>query len=191
MRSEKGRPGDPPVVTLFGSYAPRSDSPLYELAYAIGWALAEAGFVVCNGGYDGTMEASAKGAKDAGGTTIGVTCPVFTGARGKPLTANRFIDREIAHDDVLARIEAMMRMSAAYVVLEGGTGTLSEFAIVWEYVAKKLIDPRPIVVVGDFWEPLVERVVAARAKSGKHVHRAASADDVLAVLERTIGLPDG
>ncbi|MGQ9651756.1 MAG: SLOG cluster 4 domain-containing protein [Phycisphaerae bacterium] len=101
-----------PIICIFGSYAPKPGEPLYEQAYAIGYSLAKAGFVVANGGYEGIMEASAKGAKDAGGSTIGVTCSIFTDYRGQPLKANRYIDREISHKTVLDRIEPMVEMSA-------------------------------------------------------------------------------
>lgn len=180
-------PAGRPIVTIFGSYSPRPGEPLYELAYAIGRALAAAGFVVCNGGYDGTMEASAKGAKEAGGATIGVTCSVFSDYRGRPLKANPWIDKEIHHDEVLRRIERMMHMSVAYVVLEGGTGTLSEFAIVWEYVCKGLIEPRPIFVVGDFWRPLVERVLSVRPRHGAPLRLVESPEEIVAGL-RAAGL---
>ncbi len=170
-----------PVLSIFGSYAPKPGEPLWELAYQIGHALARAGFVVCNGGYDGTMEASAKGAKDAGGTTIGVTCAVFSDYRGVPLKANPYIDREILHHNVFTRIDEMMHLARGYVILEGGTGTLSELGMIWEHVCKGLIAPRPIFIVGDFWRPLVDRLIAARPKSGKHVHCLAAPDEIARV----------
>src|SRR5689334_13127010 len=125
-----------PTICVFGSYAPQPGEPLYELAYGIGRCLAEAGYVVANGGYGGTMEASHKGAKDAGGRTIGATCAIFKDRAGELVTANKYVDHAICYESLLARIDGMMRMSAGYVVLEGGTGTLSELGIVWEYVAK-------------------------------------------------------
>ncbi len=175
-----------PIVCIFGSYNTAPGDHLYEQAYAIGRSLAQAGFVVANGGYDGIMEASAKGAKDAGGSTIGVTCAIFSGYRGRPLKANRYIDREIRHDNPLSRIDEMMRMSAGYVVLKGGTGTLSELGLIWEYVAKKLIRPRPIFVVGDFWLPLVDRVLSVRPQHGKHIHRVQTAEQIVAAAKRLI-----
>ena len=175
-----------PVVCIFGSYSPRPGDPLWDQAYAIGHALARAGYVVANGGYDGIMHASAKGAKDAGGSTIGVTCAVFGNDRGKVLKANPCIDREILHDDVLRRIEAMMTMSAAYVILEGGTGTLSEFGIVWEYVCKGLIAPRPIFIVGDFWVPVVEAVRRVRPQHCDCIHLVSRAEEIVAVLAKVV-----
>lgn len=170
------------IICIFGSYSPEPGHPEYEQAYAIGHSLASAGFVVCNGGYDGTMAASARGAKEAGGSTIGVTCNIFGDYRGKPLEANPWIDREIAHPALLSRIEAMMTMSAGYVVLPGGTGTLAELAIVWEFVAKKLIAPRPIICVGDFWKVTIDAVTAVRPKHAKHIYFVESAEEVMLVL---------
>lgn len=181
-----GQVNGQPIICIFGSYAAKKGQPLYEQAYAIGHSLARAGYTICNGGYDGTMRASAKGAKDAGGTTIGVTCTIFSGSRNKPLKANRYIDHEIPHDDLYARIDAMMRMSAGYVVLEGGTGTLTELAIVWESVCKKLIDPRPIIVVGDFWRPLVDQLTRARPKTSNHLHIAETTTEVLDILIKAL-----
>jgi len=177
---------DQPIISIFGSYAPQNGEPLYEQAYSIGYALAAAGYVVCNGGYDGTMAASAKGAKDAGGSTIGVTCNVFSNYRGIPLQANQYIDREFSHEDLLSRIRQMMEMSAAYVILEGGTGTLSEFSIVWEYVCKKLITPRPIFVFGSFWNQLVDQLTSVRPQSGKHLHCVDSAEQIVQLAHQFV-----
>jgi uncharacterized protein (TIGR00730 family) len=179
-------PGNRPVICIFGSYSPKRGDPLYEQAYAIGQALAEAGYVVANGGYDGTMEASARGAKDAGGHTIGVTCSVFSDYRGKPLKANRHIDREIPCDDLFTRINRMMRISAGYVFLRGGTGTLSELGLVWEHVAKGLINPRPIFIVGDFWAAVANGIVSDRPRHGQYIHRVDTPEEIVAIAARTI-----
>ncbi len=175
-----------PIVCVFGSYSPEPGSLLWDQAYAIGHALAGSGYTVANGGYDGTMHASALGAKDAGGSTIGVTCAVFANYRGKVMKANACIDQEICHEDILRRIEAMMNMSAAYVILEGGTGTLSEFGIVWEYVCKGLIAPRPIFVVGAFWLPVVEVVRKVRPKHCDCIHVVERAEEIVAVLRERV-----
>ncbi|MCL2329973.1 MAG: LOG family protein [Phycisphaerae bacterium] len=182
--SSNNRHSDVPTVCIFGSYSPKPGEPLWEQAYEIGNALAKAGYVVANGGYDGTMAASAQGAKDAGGSTIGITCAVFSNYRGKALKANPYIDHEILHDDVLRRIEAMMLMSDAYVILEGGTGTLSEFGIAWEYVSKGLIEPRPIFIVGDFWQPIVETIRKVRPQHCEFIHRVATGREIVDILQR-------
>lgn len=178
--------GDRPVICIFGGYDPKPGELAYELAYDIGRGLAQAGYDICNGGYAGTMEASAKGAKDAGGSTIGVTCSIFSDPKGWPLKVNRYIDKEIPADNVLDRIRIMMDLSAGFVVLPGGTGTLSEFAIAWEFVAKKMIDPRPIFIVGDFWKPVVETIRSVRSKHTNCVHCVQSADEIVELARREI-----
>jgi uncharacterized protein (TIGR00730 family) len=179
---------DRPVICIFGSYEPQPGESLYEMAYKIGRGLAEAGYDICNGGYNGTMEASARGARDGGGSTVGVTCSIFSDPQGRPLEVNRYIDKEISSDNVLDRIRTMMEISDGFVVLPGGTGTLSELAIVWEFVAKKMLEARPIFIVGEFWKPTVEAVAAARPKHGHHVHCVRSAEEIVPLASQEVPL---
>ena len=138
------------VISVFGSSRPREGEPEYAEAQSIGRELALAGFVVCNGGYGGIMEASSRGAKEAGGETIGVTVDAF--AR----TANRWVDREIRETTLVKRIETLVQTADGYVIVKGGTGTLLELAYVWEFINKKFIPEKPIIIVGDYWSKVVE-----------------------------------
>ena len=138
------------IVTVFGSSRPVEGDEEYLLASALGKNLAQAGFTVCNGGYGGTMEASARGAKEAGGSTIGVTVGVFK--RG----ANRWIDQELRLPDLTQRLVKLAELGNAYIILKGGTGTLLELAYVWEFINKGLMHEKPIVVVGKFWSGVIE-----------------------------------
>jgi len=151
-------------IAIFGKYGVRRGSRPYRLAYDIGFALADAGFTVANGGYAGTMEAASKGAKDAGGNTIGVTCPSVLEKRWRR-TSNPFLDEVHPAPNIMARIEQLIRLCGGYVVLPGGTGTLAELAVALEFVDKKLIKPRPIVLVGDWWEPVID-LVRGETRSG-------------------------
>lgn len=138
------------IITVFGSSRPRPGDVDYETAYRVGEAIAHAGFVVCNGGYAGTMAASSKGAKDAGGSTIGVT---FSALGNRP--PNPHIDHREQEDTLIARMMRLIELGSGYVVLKGGTGTLLELAAVWEHVNKGLLPQRPIILVGRFWEGVV------------------------------------
>jgi len=179
-----------PIVSIFGSYAPQPGEPLYEQAYRIGLELGKAGYTVCNGGYDGTMDASARGAKEAGTSTIGVTCSVFNDYRGRPLQANGHIDTEYTSDNIFDRIRKMMEISAGYVVLEGGTGTLTEFSIVWEFVCKKMMPTAPIFVVGDFWRPVIGCIRNVRPQHCRHVHEVSTAGEIVEILNRYVPATD-
>ena len=142
----------PTVITVFGSSRPREGEPEYAQAREMGWALASKGFVVCSGGYGGVMEAVSRGAKDAGGRTLAVTAEFF---RSK---ANRWVDEEIRVKTWQQRLFKLVRAGHGYVACKGGTGTLVELAVVWEMLNKRVVHPRPFVVLGDFWRPVLERV---------------------------------
>ncbi|MBS3733519.1 MAG: LOG family protein [Phycisphaerae bacterium] len=146
---------------MFGSNAPVAGDAAYAQARAAGRKLAELGYAVANGGYGGTMAASARGAKDAGGRTIGVTCRIWS---PEP---NAFTDECVVTDTLAERVETLLRLGAAgYVVLPGGTGTLVELATAWELMGKGLMRPRPLVCLGGFWRPLVDMMTSVRANAG-------------------------
>jgi uncharacterized protein (TIGR00725 family) len=175
-----------PVVTVFGSARPAPGEPEYVLAYDVGAALAEAGYIVCNGGYAGTMEASARGAKDAGGQTIGIITDEF------PLRkANLWIDTVITVDTMIARMLALVKHGDAYVALKGGTGTLLELATVWEFMNKGLLQPKPTIIVGSFWEDVVRTVreelsAEGRGEAARYVTAVGSAEECVDRIRRAL-----
>jgi uncharacterized protein (TIGR00730 family) len=138
------------TITIFGSSRPIEGDEEYQLAYEVGKQLSLAGFIVCNGGFGGIMEASARGAKEAGGKTIGVTFNI------KGRAANPWIDENIHVPALIDRMMKLVDLGDAYVVLKGGTGTLLEFAAVWEFINKGLLAEKPIVIIGKFWSGVVE-----------------------------------
>jgi hypothetical protein len=138
------------VVSVFGANSPRRGDGAYETARAVGRVLAELGYRVANGGYGGTMEASARGAREAGGETIGVTCSLWGSS------PNRYIDQVILTASLAERVAKLIDLGGSgYVVMPGATGTLVELATAWEMLHKRLLPERPLVCVGRFWEPLV------------------------------------
>jgi len=174
------------IVTVFGSSRPLDGDPEYHTAYDLGRMLAQAGHVVCNGGYGGIMEASARGAKEAGGKTIGVLTNTF----GRD--ANHFIDRKIIKHSLLERLTALIELGNAYVVLRGGTGTLVELATVWEYLNKQLMPQKPLVVVGKFWSPVIATMKRQLAREGRNdsescVMIAGSPESCVKMLNKRLG----
>lgn len=149
------------IISVFGSAYPEAGSSAYDQARMIGELIAEQEWTVCNGGYGGVMEASARGAVEAGGKAIGITSEYYKS------TANRFITEEIKTKNVLERLFRLIELAQGYIVLPGGTGTLAELAMVWEYLNKGVITPRPVVVYKDFWKPVVDTVNNALIEEGK------------------------
>jgi uncharacterized protein (TIGR00730 family) len=153
------------IISIFGTAKAEASDSVYELAYRIGELLAEAGFSIVNGGYGGTMLAAAKGATEAGGKTIGVTCSAFRGA-----SANKYISREIVTGSLDERLDTLIKLGQAYVVLPGGTGTLLELAKVWELKNKGFLNrSKPLILVGGFWKPLVDLVAADEPDSKRFI----------------------
>ena len=118
----------------------------------MGRALAGRGFVVCTGGYGGVMEGVSRGAKEAGGRVQAVTAKFFQ-AR-----ANAWVDEEARVETWQERLFELIRRGDGYVACKGGTGTLVELAVTWEMINKGVMPGKPFVVLGDFWQPILDRV---------------------------------
>lgn len=133
------------IITIFGSSYPKPEDQEYKFAYELGKKLGELGFTICNGGFYGTMEATAKGAFEAGAKTIGITVDFFN------LKANNFIKEEIRCSSLFERIQKLISLADGFIVLKGGTGTLLEYAAILELNNKNLIDRKPIAADKEFW----------------------------------------
>jgi len=141
------------IVTVFGSSRPREGDTDYQEARVLGRALARHGFAVCSGGYGGVMEAVSRGAKEADGKTYGVTAEFFKTAK-----LNRWVDLEVRKQTWEERLFELIRVAHGFVACKGGTGTLVELAVVWEMLNKSVMTRKPFAVLGEFWEPILERV---------------------------------
>src|SRR5260370_690982 len=141
------------IVTVFGSSRPREGDADYEEARTLGRALAKHGFSVCSGGYGGVMEAASRGAKEGGGKTLGVTADFFKTAK-----LNSWIDVEVRMKTWEERLFELIRRADGFVACKGGTGTLVELAVVWEMLNKSVMTAKPFAVLGDFWQPVLDRV---------------------------------
>ena len=162
-----------PVVSVFGANNPRAGEEAYEYVRAVGRVLAGLGYVVATGGYAGTMEAAARGAKEAGGHTIGVTCRLWGNV------PNSYIDRVMETDDLYHRVRTLVELGqGGYVALSGATGTLVELAIAWELMCKGFLAPRPLVCMGNFWRPLMEMVSRQNVKAMEYVVTVQSPDEL-------------
>lgn len=153
------------IITIFGTARAKPGETIFTLAMETGGLLAQAGFTIANGGYGGTMLAAAKGAAEAGGEIIGVTCSAFKSSR-----ANEYVTREIVTGSLDERLDTLIKLGQAYIVLPGGTGTLLELAKVWELKNKGFLKAdKPIILLGGFWKPLIELIATDDADSSRYV----------------------
>jgi hypothetical protein len=145
MTSDRGK------IAIFCSAKTRQGEAAYEEAQLLGRLLAQAGFTVCSGGYQGSMEAVSRGAREAGGRTIGVTLAQFD-----PRPANPWVAKEIKMPTYLSRIERLITLADGYIALPGGMGTLTEMAATWSLLQLQVIPARPAILLGEGWARVLE-----------------------------------
>lgn len=136
-------------ISVFGGSQPRPDSPAYQQALELGRLLAEHGHVVLTGGYIGTMEAVSRGAAEAGGHVIGVTCAEIENWRA--VGANQWVKEEWRRESLMERLDALITSADAALALPGGPGTLTEISLMWNLMIIGALERRPLVLVGDGW----------------------------------------
>jgi uncharacterized protein (TIGR00730 family) len=141
-----------PCVTVFGSARFREDHPYYVLAREVGKRLARAGFTVMTGGGPGVMEAANRGAREAGGRSVG--CNIELPQEQQP---NPYLDRWITFRHFFVRKVMLVKYSYAFIALPGGFGTLDEVFETATLIQTGKIREFPIVLVGkEYWQPLID-----------------------------------
>ena len=164
---QAGPSGTGPIVAVIGGSAPTPEEA--AAAEAVGHALAKEGAVLICGGRGGVMEAACRGAKAAGGLTIGILPGTQRGA------ANPYVDIPIVTGIGEARNAIIARTAQAAVAVGGSYGTLSEIAFAlafgapvvglgtWE-VRREGHPPAPIVYAATPEEAVARALVLARRK---------------------------
>jgi uncharacterized protein (TIGR00730 family) len=149
-----------PCVTVFGSARFKQDHPYYELARRVGARLSEIGFTVMTGGGPGIMEAANRGAREAGGPSVG--CNIIL---PKEQQANPYLDTLVSFRYFFVRKVMLIKYSYAFVVMPGGVGTMDELFEAVTLIQTKKILSFPVVLMGvEYWQPLADflkRMVAA------------------------------
>ncbi len=140
-----------PCVTVFGSARTPEESPYYRLGMEVGGALADAGFTVMTGGGPGIMEAASRGAKEAGGRTVGCTIRI-----DMEEDANAYLDTCKEFNYFFVRKVMLVKYSYGFIVMPGGYGTLDEVFETATLVQTNKIADFPIVLMGaNFWQPML------------------------------------
>lgn len=170
-------------IAVFGSSVPCEGQPAYEEARELGREIARRGGRVVCGGYGGVMEAACRGASEAGGASIGV---VLRGVgRGLP---NRFVTETVVAADLAERLTRLRDLSDAWIVLPRGLGTMLELVWIAESIVKEHAEAKPLVLLGDFWSPVVETALreasraAGEAALRSSLRRCATPSEAVAVV---------
>jgi hypothetical protein len=180
---------DRPCVTVFGSARFEEGHRYYDLAREVGAGLARAGYAVMTGGGSGIMEAANRGAREAGGLSLG--CNIALPREQKP---NPYLDRFIQLDHFFVRKVMLVKYSSAFVVMPGGFGTLDEAFELATLMQTNKIEHFPLIAVGsDFWDDLIDFARDTMIREGtlspedaRFVHLADTAADVVRLIRENV-----
>jgi hypothetical protein len=178
-----------PCVTVFGSARFQEGHRYYDLAREVGAELAKAGYAVMTGGGSGIMEAANRGAREAGGLSIG--CNITLPREQKP---NKYLDRFIQLDHFFVRKVMLVKYSSAFVVMPGGFGTLDEAFEIATLMQTNKLEHFPLVAVGsDFWAELIDFARDTLVREGtlspeeaRFIHIVDTASDVVRLVRENV-----
>ncbi len=141
----------PRAVSVFGSARTPRDAPEYAMARQLGGALADAGWAVITGGGPGIMEATNRGASEAGGLSVGLGIEL-------PFeqSLNEWVDLGLEFRYFFARKTMFVKYAQAFVILPGGFGTMDELFEALTLVQTRKVNAFPVILLGSqFWAPLL------------------------------------
>jgi uncharacterized protein (TIGR00730 family) len=143
-----------PAVTIFGSARVRPEDPAYKQAAEIASLFVKERFAVISGGGPGIMEAANKGAKEAGGISVGLNIELPFEQRPNP-----YADIQVNFNYFFVRKVMLVKYALAYIIMPGGFGTLDELFEAVTLIQTKRIKPFPVILVGsDYWQGLLDWV---------------------------------
>jgi len=137
-------------VSVFGGSQPKEGDSAYAEAMKLGKLLAERGHTVLTGGYIGTMEAVSRGAYEAGGHIIGVTCEDIENWR--KVAPNQWVKEERRMKTLNERLQVLIQDCDAALALPGGAGTLTEVALMWNLMIVESRHRSPLILIGRGWQ---------------------------------------
>lgn len=168
------------IVTIFGGSKCQESDAEYAVAKRVGELLAEAGFTICTGGYLGVMEAASRGARERGGRVLGIVMNQF---KAEP---NRFLTDKVATAHFYERLQHLITRSVGFIAIRGGMGTVTEMSLVWNKIQTRVIAPRPLVLLGDCWPPIVrewQRSLVVSEEDVRALDFALTAEEAVQIIQ--------
>src|SRR5258708_4584356 len=143
-------------VTFFGCSCGEPGDPNFESAQAVAKEVALSGRRVVNGGGPGVMLAATLGAKAGKGKTTVVYYRPELATQFKGEIAANFADEHYEESNYILRTKKLLELGNAYIIFNGGTGTISEFAMAWGVARLYFGHHKPLILYGEFWHPIMD-----------------------------------
>ncbi len=149
-----------PAVSIFGSARTKPGMANYKLAEELARLIVKSGFAVITGGGPGLMEAANKGAKEAGGKSVGLSIQLPFETKG-----NDFLTMEVNFNYFFVRKVMFVKYARGFIALPGGLGTMDELFEMLTLIQTGKVDPFPIVLIGKtYWSGLLDWMKASMLK---------------------------
>lgn len=142
-------------VTFLGYADAKEGDELFKEAYEVAKLCAQKGYIVVNGAGPGVMKAATLGAKSVGGKTIGITFYPKDLILFEGRDESNPVDELIVEDNYLARTLKLIETGQTFIFFNGGTGTISEFAMAWGLARLYYGHHKPLILYGDFWHEII------------------------------------
>lgn len=143
-------------VTFFGDSAIPEDHPVYKDIFELAKTLAQRGYGVVNGGGPGVMKAATSGAKSVGGNTIAIYWEPKLASHFEGKNFTNVTDSSESYSNYMVRTLGLIEKGHVFIACQGGTGTVSEFGMVWALAKMYFGKHKPVILYGEFWRPVVE-----------------------------------
>ncbi len=144
-------------IVLFGFADTKPGDKLYEEAYRVAYLLAKVGYTIVDGGGPGVMEAASRGGKAGGGKVVAVTLnPKYAPDHFEGKSVRNPADVEIQTDNYVERTVTLLKEGQVYVIFNGASGTMSEFAMAWGMARIYFGHHKPLILYGKFWHNIMK-----------------------------------
>ena len=140
------------AVSIFGSSRLHHSNKYYKMAEETAYLLAKDGYAIITGSGPGIMEAANKGARRAGGESVGLNIQIPHEQK-----SNQYVDTLVDFRYFFVRKVMFVKYAKAFVIMPGGYGTLDEFSEAINLIQTERIDKFPVVLVGsDYWKGMLD-----------------------------------
>ena len=142
-------------VTFLGYADAHENDEVYKEAFEVAKLCAERGYTVINGAGPGVMKAATLGAKSGGGKTIGITFYPKDLILFEGRDESNPVEKLIVAENYLSRTLKLLETGQTFIFFNGGTGTISEFAMAWGLARLYYGHHKPLILYGDFWQEII------------------------------------